>query len=553
MPPNKVSFAVNTTFRGGFPTCRPGFKKVALNFNGDSAVQSNFQTKRFQGADCYQKDDGTGFVMAAIGGRLFRVAIQARNSVQDVSASDLNPPNRPQAWLQQVENFLVVQDGQSKPLIFNGSDSRRATMDEVPTGTRMAYGMGRLVVSNGREYLAGDIVGGPSGTAAHGFRDAALKFTENTYLNEGGAFAVPIQSGEITGMKFTAQLNTGLGQGELVISTSNGMFTNTFPTDRDQWKNLSIPLQTVAQVSNGSKSHDSLVNVNGDLWYRASDGIRSLAMAVRYFQTSLYGPGWSNVPLSREVTRILSRDDPSLLGYASAVNFDHRLLTTCSPYQTPQGVAHRGLAVLDFDIISSMSSQSSPAWEGLWTGLNTLKIIKGEFSGVERTFIFCLSSDNLIELWELTLADKYDNTTFPVEWWFEGASHSFGDNQNLKSLQTGTLFLDQVNGNISVDVKYRPDQNPCWIDWHSWTDCNKNTTCDSDFTGTCATPKNYHAKYVPKVRLPQPADDTDPVVGKPYRHGYEFQTRIAITGSARVKRFQLHAWDVQEDPNGGCP
>ena len=39
---------------------------------------------------------------------------------------DPNPAGIPQAWLWQSENYVIVQDGQSRPVFFNGVSSRRA-------------------------------------------------------------------------------------------------------------------------------------------------------------------------------------------------------------------------------------------------------------------------------------------------------------------------------------------------------------------------------------------------------------------------------------------
>lgn len=545
---NQVSFAINTTFRGGFPTCRPGQKKIDLSFE-DEDVQSDFEDGRFQGAEVYQADGGIAFIVASIGGKIFRVNVQTTNSVEDVSIDgDPNPTNRTQVWMTQAESWLIIQDGKSKALIFDGSGCRRANeINEVPTGTAMAYGQGRLWVARRREYLAGDIVGGPSGSANKDYKDAVLKFTEAATLNGGGAFAVPLQAGDITGMRFTAQLDTGLGQGELVVSTESAMFTNLAPPDRSTWNSLSTPIQRVAQVNFGSKGNDSLVNVNGDLWYRAKDGIRSLIMAVRNFQQ-----GWGNTPLSKEVNRLIQRDDRNLLQYCSGVNFDNRLLMTVSPVSTAHGVYHRGLVALDFDIISSVTQTGSPAWEGLWTGIRILKLLKGDFGGLERCFAFVLNESNKIELWEITVNDRFDNDNERISWSIESGSYAFGDADQLKKLQTGSLYLDDVSGNVDIDVKYRPDQYPCWVDWHNWDECAKNSMCASDFTTSCQTIKNFKPQYRPKKRLPEPADSCDTVTKRPYRHGYEFQARISVTGQARIKRFLMHAHDVQETPTGEC-
>ena len=57
-------------------------------------------------------------------------------------------PQASHVYFQQAENWLIVQDGQNQPYLYNGSTLRRATGDEVPVGGPMAYGKGRLWVDN---------------------------------------------------------------------------------------------------------------------------------------------------------------------------------------------------------------------------------------------------------------------------------------------------------------------------------------------------------------------------------------------------------------------
>ena len=120
---------------------------------------------------------------------------------------DTESPTADHVFFQQAENWLVVQDQQSPPYLYNGGSLRRATGEEVPIGGPMAYGKGRLWVANGSEYYGGDLV---YGDPAYG-RDSVIRFTENTFLNEGGAFAV--SNGPITGLAFGANLDTSLGLG----------------------------------------------------------------------------------------------------------------------------------------------------------------------------------------------------------------------------------------------------------------------------------------------------------------------------------------------------
>ncbi len=212
-------------------------------------------------------------------------------------------------WMVQAENFVVIQDGFSKPLIFNGTSLRRAKDDEIKTGRVMAYVNGRIwyALPNGFSFRATDIVYGD------GTRASVLKETENTFLNEGGDFSVPSDSGGITAMAVPGDPDTSLGQGPLLVFTPRYVFSVQAPVDRDVWKNLNYPIQAISLLTSGALGARSAITVNGDVFYRAIDGIRSFIIARRSFSD------WGNTPISGEMTPIVENDQTSLLWASSAV------------------------------------------------------------------------------------------------------------------------------------------------------------------------------------------------------------------------------------------
>ncbi|MFQ5591661.1 MAG: hypothetical protein ACE5HE_10895 [Phycisphaerae bacterium] len=541
---NQIAWGVNTTVRGGYITQRPAFLKRTLQFldasgSEDATVKSNFETTRFQGASYYRQGE-RGFIMVMCGGRLFRIDPVDDYKVIDVTITDdPNPAERWRVWMVQAEDWLIVQDGQSAALIYDGGSARRAGKDEVPMGSAMAYGMGRLIVARGREYYAGDLVYSDTGTPGYGFRDAVLKFTETQYLSDGGSFTLPLQSGEITGMQFLANINTSLGQGELAVLSRDAVFTTSLPFDRTTWS--STPgLQRIAQINNGSVG-DGMVVVNGDLFYRAKDGIRSLIMAVREFGQ------WSNRPVSREVQRALKFDSDHLLLHQSGVLFDNRLLMTVGPTLSEKYVYHTGLVALDFDVLSSMRGSAPPAYDGIWTGLNAVKLVTGQFGEEERCFALHYDTTaQVLELWEITKDGKFDNDgTERITWRLETRSFDFERPMNMKKLMTGELWVDDVTDSVDFDVRYRPDQYPFWSSWHTWTECATVERCDPD-PGECLEFEKLHPQYRSRMGLPQPAYSCNIPVDRPMSIGWEFQLRVEIDGPCRIRQLRLAAEEKDE-------
>ena len=412
---NQVSWAVNCSFRGGLPAQRPGFNLETLVFQ-DTEEKDWFEQKVFQGSGVYNEeiicllggrlfrivprdnfevkeitptlgvDTTTTFITPAVDASI-TFSVTSTNGIEVnypafifggkyivtsktnttltltnysgtpgvnvpvgtvLRYSDPNPSFLKQSWFQQVEDTMVIQDGLSRAILYDGK-SRRSEPEnnEVPTGTAMAYGMGRLWVAlNGRELIAGDINNGPT---------SPLEFTENDYLNEGGKFLIPGGAGDITGMAFIANLDTSLGQGPLQVFTKKSIFSINAPVDRDTWKNLQNPIQTQSGIA-GTLSQDSIVSVNGDLFYRSRDGMRSFFLSRREFGT------WGNTPASREMTRALENDQEPWMYNTSAVLFDNRLLWTLRPRNDGFGNYFEGLGVLDFEPLAAMGQKLNPIY-----------------------------------------------------------------------------------------------------------------------------------------------------------------------------------------------
>ena len=561
---NQASFAVNTTFRGGYPASRPGWIKRNLSFKrcdkedeldpcemvDDLDMLAAFQDGQFQGSAYYDGILTDSSLVVSISGNLYRVRPNVTFTVTDITPATANSSRLTKTWFCQAEEFMVIQDGQSKPIVFDGSGSRRLERDdELPVGTCMAYGQGRIWVASpsGFSFMAGDLVYGSSGTAAYGYRDAVLKATENQFLNEGGEFGMPANSGGIRAMTFTNNLDTSLGQGPLLIHTPQLIASVQAPIDRTVWKDLQYPIQTVALTGYGALSDNATITANGDVFYRSTDGIRSFALARRDMGM------WGNTPVSAEMNRVLQYDSDWMLPYSSAVVFDNRLFMTVSPYYVRgHGVPHRGLAVMDFDILSRMSGKEQPAWEGIWTGLTILQLVKGMFDGQERCFAWVSNGAKQIELWEFTTNlphDNADGVDSRITWSLEPKSFDFDDPFGLKYLEFGELFIDQLQGELSCKAWFRSDAYAKWVDWHNagWTEEAED---EMTLGSTPSPPLVPRLQGRSKMRLPRPTYTVDDTEGKQLRAFFTIQPRFEFTGKGRLRQARLAARPDQEHARG---
>lgn len=410
--------------------------------------------------------------------------VPAGTSITDNSGNQLffdgiNPPNLAFVHLFQAENYVIVLAGQNETIFYNGSVARLATVKELPPGFIGTYQWGRcwITLNDRRSFVAGDLVGSSSGTANNLYVDAILKMTENTFLNGGGTFKVPNNAGLICAMGALPTLDTSLGVGQVLVGTSHSIIGVNAPADRTTWQNLSYPIQSVSALGYGPVAPRAMCAVNSDVWFRSLDGDRSFQIKRRDFQT------WSDTPQSFELDNILSADTRSLLFYASADEFDNKKFCTVSPYVTPYGILHRGLSVVNFDEISNLRGNSSPAWEGVTTGLQIFQFVKGVVDGVDRAFVFA-SNNGTIELWEVLRSGAYDllNGTGSIAYKsipsiLESRRDGFGDDTQLKGLYTAELYLDEISDNVAVTVKWRPDQYPIWSTWAVLNFCATQQQC----------------------------------------------------------------------------
>lgn len=416
--------------------------------------------------------------------------VPSGTSITDASGNQLfftatNPANLDFVDIQQGENYAVVWAGQNPTVIYDGSTARLAGVKELPPGLFGSYQWGRfwVVLNDRRSFVAGDLVKSSSGTPANNYVDAILKMTQNTFLNGGGTFTVPNNRGLISAIGGLPVLDTSLGIGQVVVGTTNSLIGVNAPADRTTWQNLSYPIQAVAALGYGPIGPRSLIPVNSDLWFRALDGMRSFQAKRRDFQK------WSDTPQSREVDLIVNGESTQLLFYGSGLAFDNKLFHTVSPYLTPYGVLHRGLAVLNFDLISDLRMKTPPSWEGVITGLQILQVVFGVVDGAERAFIFASNQtgsglNGQIELWEINEDGEYDivNGAATIGYkavasQLESRRDDFGAGEQLKALYTAELYLDEIVDNVSLTIKWRPDQYPTWTTWETLNFCATQQQC----------------------------------------------------------------------------
>ena len=425
---------------------------------------------------------------------------------------------------------------------------------EIPAAGPMVYYMGRLWYAQGRQYSAGDIVQGPSGTNVYptfyGQRDSVLKITENPLVLGGDGFTVPDNAGNITAMAYSANLNTALGQGTLYVFTRKQIYALQVPVTRADWtgaNSSNAPLQYAVQINNGAVNDRSIVQVNGDLFFQTlQPSIQALQAAIRNFTQ------WGNVPISINEDRMIALNNRALLWAASGISFDNRCLQTALPAMTDWGVTHPALVPLNFDAVSTMNNQLPPAWEGANVGLDMFQLWAGDFGGLDRALALVLNRDDQsLQLWELSKADRRDNGDSRIQWVIEFPAFTWGKEFSLKELVSCELWLDDVEGTVDFEMKYKPDSDSCQYPWAKWKVCAARTSCENAFDPSCYPSIEYGPGYKSTITLPHPPQQCNANTGRPAYILYQAQPILYIHGWCRVRGVFLHCNDRMRELYAG--
>ena len=334
-------------------------------------------------------------------------------------------------------------------------------------------------------------VGGYVTKANLGADSDLLKFSELTYLNEGGALQPATFLGNITGLSFVPIQDVGTGQGDLLVFCDRGIVSISVAVPRVSWK--STPgFQRIALTGIGCASNESLASANGDIFYRASDGLRSYRNARAEF--GVYG----QVPVSTEMNYILNNDSQSYLEYVSSIAFDNRLIFTCSPkidyanssFLTTgkrRPVTFGGLVAFDFVSVTGSGARRSPAYDGVWTGLDVIQLFTGSVANATKAYAVNLDylNSGLIGLWEISKALDHDIVSgggiSPIQAIIETRALSLATPLEQKRLIRADLWISDLSGDVDFSVYWRPDEYPCWREWHTFSRC---ATVDNCVVGT---------------------------------------------------------------------
>lgn len=546
VPSGYAHQAINRFFREDYNRARPVIRQVPIEFETE-ADRIWFEGANGQGAFFYNRYPSslTPELIASVGGKIFAITMVGRKATARV-IFDGNTRTFMHAWFAQGFEWLFIQDGINPPVFYNGTTARRSdiTKSEMPIGSVMAYIHGRMVVASadGRNTISvGDIVYGSNVTNTNDL----LLFTEQQYWAEGGSFSIAANLGNINGLYAMPFLDTGTAQNELVAMCDNGFTSFDFSAPRETW--IDNQVQKISMIGQGLASSHGFAGLNGDVFYRRTDGIGSYRNArVEYSQS------WRQTPISRSVDHWINQDRSDLLQFIPMVSWQNMIFCGCSPMINPPNnpcfgyhYYNRGFVVFDAQSQSTANRDGTPVWHGMWTGIRPWAMISGNISTAERCFMFSYDRDGKNRLYEVTLEDgddlygttprkkysRYDTASLGA---VEGRTSFF----EPKLFAGGMLELSNIKTAASFTVSYRPDGAPCFVPVDSGA-----PGCDCPKIGECSplSMPAFARKYLQSV------DSRTCVPGTTQAGNsfYHCQVRVEMEGSMQVDRMHIQM-ELQE-------
>lgn len=465
IPERAVQRAVNCTFRGLSPRTRPGFRARPTVSDNASVVQ-DFARGYLQGAFELIPDGGSPVMVLVVDGRIYLWEPETGAlRRQDASNGPMSPVAE-RVWARQRAGHLVIQDAVNRPrLVVPGSTrvSRRSAL-EVPVGTSMANGHGRLSVASvhRQSFLSGD-----HELAVGVVPDVGLfTFTDTQYFLGGGAHRPPGDFGPIVAQEYISQYDTSTGVGALVVFSERGVCAFATNLPRTDWAANDISLAILPGANNGAVSPDAVVAYGEDLFYLSPEGLKSVRTARA-----------TNLPhqvvnLSADVYPIWSGANARLNRFASMVASDSRILYTVSGRQIrvsdgrPARKTFSGILAYNLDRLNGRVDR--PIQDGLWTGLDVQRLVTvGErcFAVAwykNRNVIFEISSEFLHD----RSPDGIDRA-IGCEIWLR--SSVMGAPDQWKAAKRATITLQKLVGRVDVELLAVVDRYPRPLSWGAFT------------------------------------------------------------------------------------
>lgn len=441
---------------GGGLRTRGGIHHITLDFKGDAFARDAFQNGSFQ-AEGWFRDGSTNLLVAVVSGYIFRITEVTKNKylTEIVNRNDRNNEFVNKAYVNQIPNGVIVNDGTNDPILVTKKSVKRITgEDTIGPGLMGVYVQNRYFqVSPDRKFIdASDFL-------------SPTSLLESRVFNIKG-FMVPEDQDEITAIGKQKSLLQYVETGVLTFSTSDSIYSVDVRGDRQAWESGGSGIGKINQSipGLGATSAYSFESFNTNLYFR------TLEHGLADFRQSQYQ--FANqgdiTDQSIEVDYWMDRDTSWMLDQCYTRAYKSRLFTTGSPQLNENGkVFWNSLIVLHPDPVYSNQQRSPRRFEGIFTGVRpwALTVPKGA-NGIQSMFIWSYDPDGKTRLYKMEDDSTFDvnstNDRVEIEWWVETRGMNHGNTNSVKKPNSRFYKLRDIERTSRIELFTRTEFSGPW-------------------------------------------------------------------------------------------
>jgi hypothetical protein len=387
--------AINATFKNNSVGCRDKFihKPITVTSAGKElgiSYQDIFDKGKFQGER--QLVQGTEkYLISVRGGIIFKVDLkrQVAQVLRTFTDDRISKYHR-RVNIGPAGRYMVIHDWPNMPVIIDNGKARRSNhyavdfrnlpAPEIPASRMGVFLQDRYWIANTSQFTAGDRIGVVD-TAPLSFIEVLTQNAAfvNQFFNLGYGFS----NQDITAMGYISSRNSqskiqSTDYGPLYLATRGSFHIYSAEIPRDLWMTTNnfgrLELKGVGVV--GQRAHSI---IGSDVMFQDIHGqVHSLTKNQNDVRS-----GWSTTIISREVSNWLHDCNKDYLDIGIITHHKDRVYIGAKPArriisqyrgQIEYDYYHQGIAVLELNNASTLNEQATPAWAGLWSGINPMEI-----------------------------------------------------------------------------------------------------------------------------------------------------------------------------------
>lgn len=467
------------------------------------------------------------YLIVVVDGYVFRLKNTLNNYFEAIviNRTDRNLQTSGEAWVINIPNGCVVNNGFDRPIFVGPFKSKRCNPDkgEIGIGKYGVYLQNRLfyVDSDGRRILASDFL-------------KPLSFTREETNIFG--FACPDADERIVAIGKQKTVTGTVEGGNLIWSSTKDIYSADVRGSRSDWANLSSSVGKTSETIPGfsATSSHSFEPYNTNLYFRSANyGICSIKQSGFQFQ-NLDSVNYQSI----QGSYFLDNDADVLLDRAYTRACNERLYTTVAPEITEKGgVVWNGLIVYNPRSIYAGLGEATDRFESVFTGLKAWGLTTVSYdNGFQKMFVHALDG-SVNNLYVMDESIDYDVNSAEqikeIQGFIETRAFNFKSPFSYKKIQKRMYSLGMLDRSVSIKVYSRPEEYGEWIEF--WN--TEHKICRDNFTTGKFTPIPHKGQTRNSVFLSEESSS------ECYNYGSLFavQYRIEFTGPINLNAFIVTA------------